>query len=69
MYDQGKLDHLWQLEHLRNTPEVMESAVRQALPSTFIPDRCDMLALSPHDMCDISNKFGHIAFFGDSLMR
>ena len=53
----------------RLRPARLSSAERQALPSTFVPRGCDLLALSPHEVCDVVNRFGRVAIEGDSLAR
>jgi len=63
---------VWSPNHLEDVSKdnkKLASAQRQAIPSTFIPAECDLLAMSPQDMCNTINKFSTVALTGDSLSR
>lgn len=53
----------------RLRPDQMSSTERQIQHSTFVPDQCDLLAMSPHKTCEALSEFGHVAFHGDSMSR
>lgn len=42
---------------------------RESIPSSFVPDRCDIPYYSPKKMCAVLNRFSHVVIQGDSLSR